>query len=58
VVSVLASGVVDRRFIEPTIYSSRGKHANYYINDEPTIYSTGCEQADYYINDEPTIYST
>jgi hypothetical protein len=46
-----------RQGIEPTIYRTRGEHANHYTTDEPTIYRTRGEHANHYTTDEPTIYA-
>ena len=43
---------------EPTIYHTRGEHANHYATDEPTIYHTRGEHANHYATDEPTFYRT
>jgi hypothetical protein len=47
-----------RSGLEPTIYHTRGEHANHYTTDEPTIYHTRGEHANHYTTDEPTIYHT
>jgi hypothetical protein len=47
-----------RSGLEPTIYHTRGEHANHYTIDEPTIYHTRGEHANHYTIDEPTIYHT
>ena len=48
--------------LEPTIYLTRGEHANHYTTEaeglEPTIYLTRGEHANHYTTDEPTIYHT
>jgi hypothetical protein len=47
-----------RSGLEPTIYCTQGKHANYYTTNEPTIYHTQGKHANYYTTNEPTIYHT
>jgi hypothetical protein len=37
--------------LKPTIYQTRGEHANYYVTDEPTIYQARGEHANYYATD-------
>jgi hypothetical protein len=37
--------------LEPTIYHTRGEHANHYATNEPTIYHTRGEHANHYAND-------
>jgi hypothetical protein len=44
--------------LEPTIYHTRGEHANHYATNEPTIYHTRGEHANHYATNEPTIYHT